>query len=126
MDVVTQDFRVRYPGDVTKETVMSFRPYQAMIGSEMRPFLLILLGAIGFVLLIACANVANLLLAKSGSRGREIAVRLALGASRWQLVRQLITESILMADRKSTRLNSSHGYISYAVFCLKKKKKNQT
>src|SRR5436309_15806760 len=97
MDVVTQDFRVRYPGDVTKETVMSFRPYQAMIGSEMRPFLLILLGAIGFVLLIACANVANLLLAKSGSRGREIAVRLALGASRWQLVRQLTTESILMA-----------------------------
>ena len=97
MDVVTQDFRVRYPGDVTKETVMSFRPYQAMIGSEMRPFLLILLGAIGFVLLIACANVANLLLAKSGSRGREIAVRLALGASRCQLVRQLITESILMA-----------------------------
>jgi putative ABC transport system permease protein len=97
MDVVTQDFRVRYPEDVTKETVMSFRPYQAMIGAEMRPFLLVLLGAIGFVLLIACANVANLLLAKSGSRGREIAVRLALGASRWQLLRQLITESILMA-----------------------------
>jgi len=97
MDIVTQDFRVRYPGDVGKETVMSFPPYQAMIGSEMRPFLLVLLGAIGFVLLIACANVANLLLAKSGSRGREIAVRLAVGASRWQLVRQLITESILMA-----------------------------
>ena len=97
MDVVTQDFRVRYPGDVAKETVMRFRPYQAMIGSEMRPFLLILLGAIGFVLLIACANVASLLLAKSGSRGREIAVRFAVGASRWQLVRQLITESLLMA-----------------------------
>ena len=97
MDVVTEDFRVRYPGDVGKETVMSFRPYQAMIGAEMRPFLLVLLGAIGFVLLIACANVANLLLSKSGSRGREIAVRLALGASRGQLLRQLITESMLMA-----------------------------
>lgn len=97
MDVVTEDFRVRYPGDVTKETVMSFRPYQVMIGSEIRPFLLVLLGAIGFVLLIACANVANLLLAKSGSRGREIAVRLAVGASRWRLLRQLITESMLMA-----------------------------
>ena len=97
MDVVTEDFRVRYPEDVTKETVMSFLPYRAMIGAEMRPFLLVLLGAIGFVLLIACANVANLLLAKSGSRGREIAVRLAVGASRWQLLRQLITESILMA-----------------------------
>jgi len=97
MDLVTQDFRVRYPEDVTKETVMSFRPYQAMIGADMRPFLLVLLGAIGFVLLIACANVANLLLAKSGSRGREIAVRLAVGASRSQLLRQLVTESILLA-----------------------------
>ena len=97
MDVVTQDFRVRYPEDVSKETVMTFRPYQAMIGAEMRPFLLVLLGAIGFVLLIACANVANLLLSKSGSRGREIAVRLAVGASRWQLLRQLVTESMLMA-----------------------------
>src|SRR5215469_3605620 len=97
MDLVTQDFRVRYPEDVTKETVLSFRPYQAMIGADMRPFLLVLLGAIGFVLLIACANVANLLLAKSGSRGREIAVRLAVGASRSQLLRQLVTESILLA-----------------------------
>lgn len=97
MDVVTQDFRVRYAEDVRKETVMTFRPYQAMIGAEMRPFLLVLLGAIGFVLLIACANVANLLLSKSGSRGREIAVRLAVGASRWQLLRQLVTESMLMA-----------------------------
>jgi predicted permease len=97
MDVVTRDFRVRYPNVVGKELVMSFRPYQSMIGAGMRPFLLILLGAIGFVLLIACANVANLFLARGSSRGKEIAVRVAMGASRARIVRQLLTESLLIA-----------------------------
>jgi putative ABC transport system permease protein len=97
MDIVTRDFRVRYPHVVGQDLVMSFRPYQAMIGAGMRPFLLVLLGAIGFVLLIACANVANLFLARGSTRGREIAVRLAMGASRFRLLRQLLTESMLIA-----------------------------
>ena len=91
---ITGRLEREFPGTNQDVQVVSLR--EKVVGN-IRPALFVLLGAVGFVLLIACANVSHMLLARAAARREEIALRTALGAGRWDVFRQLLTESLMLA-----------------------------
>jgi putative ABC transport system permease protein len=96
LDAISRRLEQQYPNSNTT-VVIGAAGLQDDLTRDSRPALFVLLGAVSFVLLIACANVANFMLARATSRQREIALRMALGASRWRIIRQLLVESLMLS-----------------------------
>jgi putative ABC transport system permease protein len=96
MTVIAARLEAQFPGP-NKGAGIGLVPLHQQVTGSIRPLLLILLGAVGFVVLIACANVGNLLLARAAERQRELAIRGALGASRLRIIRQLLSETVVLA-----------------------------
>ena len=95
MQQIAGELQKKHPRTNQNKTARIF-PLHGFLVSDLRTILLILLGAVSVLLLVACVNVSNLVLARAAARGREFAIRCSLGASRWRIVRQLLTESILL------------------------------
>jgi predicted permease len=97
VNLVVNDIRKRFPIKETAGLRWRVEPMRDYLVTSVRPALVALMGAVTFVLLIACANVANLLLVRASQRERELAVRAALGSRRWELIRQMLVESLVVS-----------------------------